>query len=85
MGGVVMGPGNFERSLRAFQRRTPFQPFTVVLVNGDRLQVNHPEALVTRGGTAVYFAADGEMTLFDHESASQFTSEFTAKDRSKKG
>ena len=26
---------NFERTLRIFQRRTPFRPFTVALVNGD--------------------------------------------------
>ena len=24
-----------ERSLRAFQRRTPFRPYTVALVKGD--------------------------------------------------
>jgi hypothetical protein len=34
---MSMEAGDFERSLRAFQRRTPFRTFTVALVNGDRV------------------------------------------------
>jgi hypothetical protein len=60
----------FERSLRAFQRRAPFQSFTVALVNGDRFQVDHPEALIVRGGVAVFITAGGVPTLFDHRSIS---------------
>jgi hypothetical protein len=70
-----MEPGHFERSLRAFQRRTPFRPFTVALVNGDRFQVDHPEALVLRDGVAVFVAAGGVPVLFDHESVSQMAGE----------
>ncbi len=66
---------SFERTLRAFQRRTPFLPFTVALVNGDRFQVDHPEALVLRGGVAVFITAGGVPTLFDHESVSQMIGE----------
>jgi hypothetical protein len=66
-----MDPANFERTLRAFQRRAPFNPFTVALVNGDRFQVDHPEALVLRDGVAVYVAVGGVPWLFDHESVSQ--------------
>lgn len=62
---------NFERTLRALVRRTPFRPFSVELVSGTRLEVDHPEALVFRGGVAVFVSADGEPTLFDHESVSQ--------------
>ncbi len=69
-----------NRKLRAnpaahFQRRTPFRPFTVALVNGDRFQVDHPEALVLRGGVAVFITADGVPTLFDRESVSQLVGE----------
>jgi hypothetical protein len=74
-----MDPGHFERSLRAFQRRTPFRIFTVGLVNGDRFQVDHPEALVLRGGVAVFIAADGTPTLFDHESVSEMIGGKTKK------
>ncbi len=61
----------FERSLRAFVRRTPFQPFTVELTSGARFQVLHPEALAFNGGLAVYIGTDGTPSLFDHESVSQ--------------
>lgn len=66
---------NFDRSLRAFQRRIPFRRFTVALVNGDRFQVDHPEALVLRDGVAAFVAAGGVPTLFDHESVSQLVDE----------
>ncbi|MEX0702779.1 MAG: hypothetical protein WD069_11855 [Planctomycetales bacterium] len=62
---------NFERTLRAFQRRTPFRPFSVALVNGDRVQVDHPEALVLRSGVAVFISAAGAPTIFDHEGVSE--------------
>lgn len=61
----------FERSLRAFVRRAPFQPFTVELTSGTRFQVTHPEALAFNGGLAVYIGPDGTPSLFDHESVSQ--------------
>jgi hypothetical protein len=66
---------HFNRTLRAFQRRTPFRPFTVALVNGDRIQIDHPEALVLRDGVAVFIAAGGVPTLFDHESVSEMIGE----------
>ena len=70
-----MEASQFERSLRAFQRRTPFFPFTVALVNGDRFQVDHPEALILRDGVAVFIAAGGVPTLFDHASVGQLVGE----------
>jgi hypothetical protein len=61
----------FSRSLRAFVRRMPFQPFTVELTSGSRFQVLHPEALAFNGGLGVYISPDGTPSLFDHESVSQ--------------
>ena len=67
-----MRSDHFDRSLKAFQRRRPFRPFTVELVSGDRVQVDHSEALIVRDGVAVFVARGGVPTLFDHESVSQF-------------
>lgn len=75
----AMTPDNFDRTLRAFQRRKPFLPFTVALVDGDRFQVDHPEALVLRDGVAVFVAAGGVPTLFDHEGVSEFVGEPLSK------
>jgi hypothetical protein len=75
----TMAVDNFVRSLRAFQRRTPFRPFTVELVSGYRFQVDHPEAMVLRDGVAVYIAPGGHPTLFDHEGVSQLFDESAQK------
>jgi hypothetical protein len=63
---------NFDRTLKAFQTRKPFRPFTVVLVDGDRFEVDYPNALVARDGVAIYIAAGGIPVIFDHEGVSQF-------------
>lgn len=62
---------NFDRTLAAFRQRVPYRPFTVVLVNGDRFEVDHPGALVVRDGVAVYIGPGGVPVLFDHEGVSQ--------------
>ena len=61
----------FTKALRAFARRTPFRPFTVQLVSGDRIDIEHPEALVFRNRVAVFFGPDGEIAIFDHEGVAQ--------------
>jgi len=66
---------SFAQALRAFARRRPFKPFTVELVSGDRIRVEHPEALVFRGAVAVYFSPTNEITIFDHEGVAQLTDE----------
>ncbi len=66
-----MEAGNFDPTLRGLSRRSPFQPFTVELNNGGRIEVDHPEALVFRGGLAVFVSAEGEPSLFDHQSVSR--------------
>jgi hypothetical protein len=70
---------NFDRTLTAFKRRSPFRPFTVALVNGDRFDVDYPEALVIRDGVAVYVAAGGVPVLFDHEGVSQVVGDLTGQ------
>lgn len=62
------------RTLRAFARRMPFQPFIVELKSGSRFAVSHPEAVAFDGGLGVYVSPKGEPTLFDHDSVSQVLS-----------
>jgi hypothetical protein len=66
-----MTPANFERALRAFVQRTPFQPFRVELLSGDAFAVIHPEALSLRGETAMFTWPDGRHKLFDSHSVCQ--------------
>ena len=44
----------FDSTMRTFKHRTPFRPFTVSLVNGDRLEVDHSDALVVRDGVGLF-------------------------------
>ncbi len=67
-----MNSGNFDQTLAAFKSRNPFKPFTVALVNGDRFEVDHRDALVVRDGVAIYIASGGVPVIFDHEGVSQF-------------
>jgi hypothetical protein len=66
-----MNAEHFQTTIRAFQRRTPFKPYVVELVSGDRIQVDHPEALVIRGAVAVFVSAAGAPSIFDYEGVSQ--------------
>jgi hypothetical protein len=68
---MQMEDENFDRTLAAFKARRPFQPFTVALVNGDRFEVDHADALVVRDGVAVYVGAGGVPIIFDHEGVNQ--------------
>ncbi|HLX64246.1 MAG TPA: hypothetical protein VKX17_23440 [Planctomycetota bacterium] len=62
---------NFDRSLNALKNRRPFQPFTVALVDGDRLEVDYPDALIVRDGCAVYIQSGGAPVIFDYDGVSQ--------------
>lgn len=66
-----MAPNNFEETLTTFKRRSPFRPFTVALVNGDRVEIDHPDALVVRDGIAMFAGPGGVPWVFDHEGVSQ--------------
>ncbi len=61
----------FNTSLAALKRRQPFHPFTVVLVNGDRFEVDHPDALLARHGKGVIVGPNGVLAIFDHEGVAE--------------
>lgn len=64
---------HFEKSLRAFLSRIPFRAFAIALVNDDRVVIDDAKAMALRDGLAVFIAADGTPTIFDHEGVSAFT------------
>ena len=57
----------FSETLRAFKHRKPFRPFTVAMVNGDRLEVDFPDALALRDGMALFAGPGNVPVIFDHE------------------
>jgi len=61
----------FDGTILTFKRRTPFRPFTVSLVNGERLEVDHPDALVVRDGVGLFVGSGGIPAVFDYEGVAQ--------------
>jgi len=61
----------FDNTIRAFKHRAPFRPFTVALVNGDRLEIDHPDALAIRDGVGLFAGPGGVPVVFDYEGVSQ--------------
>jgi hypothetical protein len=61
----------FDATIRTFKHRTPFRPFTVSLVNGERLEIDHPEALVVRDGVGLFVGPGGIPAVFDYEGVAQ--------------
>jgi hypothetical protein len=68
--GETMDRDTFDSTIRTFKHRTPFRPFTVAMVNGDRLEVDHPDALAVRDGVALFAGPGGVPVVFDHEGVS---------------
>ena len=69
----------FDGTMRAFKSRRPFQPFTVALVNGDQLEIDHPEAFVARDGVAIFVAPGGAPVIFDYEGVSQIIGDLSGQ------
>jgi len=61
----------FDSTIRTFKNRVPFRPFTVSLVNGGKLEIDHPEALVVRDGVALFAGPGGVPAVFDYEGVAQ--------------
>ena len=57
----------FDQTIRALKHRKPFKPFTVSMENGDRLEVDHPDALAIRDGQALFIGPGSVPSIFDHE------------------
>jgi hypothetical protein len=61
----------FDATIRSFKHRAPFRRFTVALINGKRLEVDFPDAMVVRDGVAVFVGPGGVPAIFDHEGVAQ--------------
>ena len=66
-----MMPLVFEETLSALRGRSPFEPFVVELLNGSRVEVEHPEALAYTQRRAVYVGKQGRLHIFDPDGVNQ--------------
>lgn len=70
-----MDRDTFDSTILAFKRRVPFHPFTVSLVDGDRLEIDHPDALAIRDGVALFVGPGRVPAEFDNEGVAQIIGE----------
>jgi hypothetical protein len=61
---------NFRDLMTELQNRTPFRPFRIVTMNGNKYEIDFPGAFAYRDGTAVCITPGGAPGWFDHESVS---------------
>jgi hypothetical protein len=61
----------FDQTIQVFRNRVPFRPFTVVMQNGDRLEVDYPGALAVREGVAAFVGPGSVPSIFDYDGVSR--------------
>jgi len=66
-----MDRDTFDTTIRSLKHRRPFRPFTISLVNGERVGVDHPDALALRDGVGLFAGPGGVPAVFDYEGVAQ--------------
>ena len=74
-----MEADNFDLSLNAFKKRSPFRPFTVVTVSGNRHEVDHPDALAVNDGIGLFAGPGGVPVIFDHDGVSEVIGDLSGR------
>ncbi len=74
-----MDRDTFDNAIRTFLDQIPFRPFTVAMVDGDRLEIDHRHALAIRDGVALYVAPGGVPHIFDNEGVSQVIGDLSGR------
>ena len=69
----------FTKTIRAFRNRTPFKPFTVVMVSGNRYEVDFPDALAVRDGLAIFVVPARVPVFFDNEGVSEVVGDLAGR------
>jgi hypothetical protein len=69
--GPAMDRDTFTETIRAFKNRTPYKPFTIATVNGNRYEIDFPDAIVVREGLAMFVGPGRVPVIFDHEGVSE--------------
>ena len=67
-----MNAENFNKVLTEFQEARPFIVFTVETTGGRLVEVDHPGAMIVRGGVATYLGPGGRPFYFDHKTVAMF-------------
>jgi hypothetical protein len=69
----------FDETIRAFRNRTPFKPFTVVTISGNRYEVDFPDALAVREGLAIFVGPGRVPVFFDDDGVSEVVDDLAGR------
>jgi hypothetical protein len=69
----------FTETIRGFMNRSPFRPFTLVTVSGNRHEVDHVNALAFNDGVAVLIGPGGVPVFFDFEGVSEIIGDLSGR------
>jgi hypothetical protein len=58
----------FDNVLESLMTNQPFRLFTIELMSGKRMEVDHSRSLIFKNGSAVFWAPGGTFVWFDHDS-----------------
>lgn len=72
-----MDRDTFNSKIRALRNRTPYRPFTVVMVNGNRFEVDYPDALAIREGMALFAGPGNVPVIFDNEGVGEIVGDLS--------
>lgn len=75
-----MDRDTFTETIRKFKNRKPFKPFIVVTMNGNRYEVDLPEAIVVREGLAVFIGPGRVPGFFDNEGVKEIVGDLGGGD-----
>lgn len=63
---------NFDALIQTLCEHRPFKLFTIELNTGERIEIDHPQAINYRNGFATFITPGGKPMWFDHESVNKF-------------
>jgi hypothetical protein len=68
--------------LRVQRRKRPFQVFTIELVDGERLEIDHVDAVAVIGALTRFISPGGIKVWFDHSAVLRFIEAGSSEDAS---
>ena len=74
-----MNRQSFQNAIDRLLAETPFRPFTIETVTGTKYEIDHPSAVATRDGTAIYILPGGVPVWFDGQSVASIIGDITGR------
>ena len=70
----------FDATVRAYKRRQPYHPFTIVLTSGKQLECDFPDSILARDGLGMHAGPGGIPTIFDHHAVDHVVGDLAEAD-----